>query len=96
MRSYVVTFSADGDTCEVDQPAPSAIEAVRTVNRAYGHLATCADTGCACQNRTYGYIDGHPVMGPAVPTHAGAVYYQVTTEHGLFTYRARRYRVTAV
>ena len=39
MRSYVVTFTdVDGDTCEVDQPARSAVDAVRSVHRGYGHF----------------------------------------------------------
>lgn len=39
MKSYVVTFeSCDGDTCEVDQPARSAVDAVRAVHSGYGHF----------------------------------------------------------
>lgn len=39
MRSYVVTFtSRDGDTCEIDQPARTAVAAVTAVHNYCGFL----------------------------------------------------------
>jgi hypothetical protein len=40
MNTYTVTFlDHDGDTCEVNQPALTAIGAVSAVHTGYGHLA---------------------------------------------------------
>jgi len=40
MRCYTVTFlDNDGDVCEVDQAARSAIDAIAAVHTGYGHFA---------------------------------------------------------
>lgn len=76
MKTYVVTFTSDGlDTCEVDQPGISAVDAVRAVHKGYGHIARCIDERCACLN-------GEPTR-----KHVGPVYYQTFTPHGMVTVR---------
>lgn len=87
MKTYVVTFTSDGlDTCEVDQPGVSAVDAVRAVHKGYAHIAVCGDVSCRCYNRRFINVDGFIVAEP-VKRHAGPVYYQTVTPHGMVTVR---------
>jgi hypothetical protein len=57
MSSYIITFTdIDGDTCEVDQPARSAVDAVAAVHTVYGHFSAPSWHG-------YRHYQAHTVNG---------------------------------